>query len=729
MKKVLLVLLMCSFCAKMLAQLPTDLRSEQVFIRPFSYSCVSGDSIYVEGMVTCLANDHARPYSRYVYVEMINEIDSVVSRQKVACGDDGYFSTRIQSDPYSSPGVCHIRAYTNLMRNFSEESFAIQPLLVNQKFSKHGKVLMDDVNCVAIPSGGVLVPSNSLMQSVAVLLTDNNGYPLSGIPVDLVDSRGTVVYSSNTTHSGQALLWTMPNAGETYSVSCTVSGEHKSFPLPPVSTSAVKLMGKMVKNTLKYEILNASSIHGYSLYTYDRENGLCKTDLLGSKGRMTLKSAPDLLTLFLVDSDNNVVSEFTTFAVDRNTVNMVCKDTVKVGERIDIGFENMNIDSCHVLSCLVPYDTPWMSHAESALLYESDYRSPLPFPYSYYEESVSERALDMLAWLSTISFKRFAVKDVVARMDSTYRYMPETVMSFSGKVDDEWRYSMKKGAVIAYNMVNNMVYEASLDSNGRFIVGVDDFADGDRFFLQYVNGKGKPENSTIKIDDSTYPAVLIPRRVKIGKSSFMPDAKVEVGIRANRYELPDVVVKARVKKENIVPTNKFYSINYADREKIEEHNYQTLEDILNAMPGVEVVVGMNGSKALFSTRGPSLLSGATSLPIMLDGVRIYNEQLDLVLSTPAFEIEEVELLRPWQTIQYLSGAIDGAVLVKTRGFKKVDTKKIRSIGTIYTPMGLSGDPTVSSQSIVANEKGKYRFVVDVVTDNGINSFEKTIVVE
>lgn len=130
----------------------------------------------------------------------------------------------------------------------------------------------------------MLVPSNSFMQGVTALLTDTNGYPLSGIAVDPVNDKGTVVYNAVTSKSGQALLWLMPNVGDTYSVNCVVNGERVTSPLADVSKSAIKLTAMMVKNTVKYDILNVSCLDGLSLYTYDRFNGLCKAGVVNAQG-------------------------------------------------------------------------------------------------------------------------------------------------------------------------------------------------------------------------------------------------------------------------------------------------------------------------------------------------------------------------------------------------------------------------------------------------------------
>ena len=165
-------------------------------------------------------------------------------------------------------------------------------------------------------------------------------------------------------------------------------------------------------------------------------------------------------------------------------------------------------------------------------------------------------------------------------MDSVYRFVPETVMAFSGWVEDESRRPIKGGTLVAYDMENNMVYDTTVESTGKFTIGVDDFRDGDRFFLQAMNTKGKPIEAKIHVDSNTYPPVVIPRRASIDNQSLLADAKVEFGSSSHRYQLPDVIVKARLKSEKAVPTNKFYSINYADK-GILTPKYETVEDLYN----------------------------------------------------------------------------------------------------------------------------------------------------
>lgn len=203
-------------------------------------------------------------------------------------------------------------------------------------------------------------------------------------------------------------------------------------------------------------------------------------------------------------------------------------------------------------------------------------------------------------------------------------------------------------------------------------------------------------------------------------------------IEWKRHQLPDVVVEARLQKEKPKPTNQFYGVNYVDREKIEQHNYPTLLEIIRSMPEVQVIEressnGGMGGYIIKSRRGVSILNQnkdtSNGLPIIWDGVKLDWREYGNLLKTPAVELEEVEILRPWQTLQYASGCVDGAVFVKTRSYNAAS--KTPSKGTVYIPMGLSVYPQ-TPQNLVAKKEGVYRLLVDVICKDKIFSLEKLI---
>ena len=66
------------------AQLPSDFRTEQIYINPDRHVYLPGDTIGVEGIVRCFAADQVLPYSNYLNIELFDQQDSILVRKKSA---------------------------------------------------------------------------------------------------------------------------------------------------------------------------------------------------------------------------------------------------------------------------------------------------------------------------------------------------------------------------------------------------------------------------------------------------------------------------------------------------------------------------------------------------------------------------------------------------------------------------------------------------------------------
>ena len=182
-------------------------------------------------------------------------------------------------------------------------------------------------------------------------------------------------------------------------------------------------------------------------------------------------------------------------------------------------------------------------------------------------------------------------------------------------------------------------------------------------------------------------------------------------------------------------------MNYADREEIEEKGYLTLYHILKSMPGLYITYdpttnyGVDSPKTdsnakneskykIVSNRGVSATQ--SSIPIIIDTTRFTSADYEYLLNMPAFEIESVQVLKAWQALAYTYGALDGAILVKTRSYK--ERPPLPSKGAMYSPMGLSPlsypFKEYASEPWKAEKTGRYRLLVDVITESGVQSYEK-----
>ena len=723
------------------AQLPTDFRSEQIYLNLQKTSCMPGDTLALEGQVASMASDRFLPYSNYLYIECFNDKDSVLVRQKVSCKENGYFSTHLLTEYEWPAGVYYLRAYTRLMQNFSPESFAQQPFLLSKEFPKKEEQVYE-ARCNIIPSGGKLVADHP--QTVAVLLTDDCTFPVSA-QLRLMNEKGDTLGMVQTSRSGMAQLNFIPTYGMGYYLAGQIEGQDYRFPLPE-ATREIKVQGSLNGKRLNYQILNNNS-QGNVLYTYDRHNGLTRTDIGRENGILMLNEAPETVTLFLTDADNHILSEYTLSGKQTRHKGMQLPETIKVNEAIRYELPELK-EGSRVLTRIVSENDLLASSAEGALKYLADFTSPMPFPRHLYAADVAEFNNDLRAWLSTAKFQRFNLAEALAKDTAFYVHTPEQVLTFNGKIEKKSGHPMRKGQLVAYHTVNDYVYETSLiGDSARFTLAVDDFKDGEEFFLQAITPKGKPDFASYYVNDETYPSLVNNRHFQLPVSRYTA-SEVIIGNDFNlnymvdqnnerNYTLPNVTVKARLRTEKVKDTNAFYSNNYADRKEIEERGFITLGDILRDMTGVTVrrqlvdVVSPDGTFKyeewrwiIQSTRGISTLHGSANLPILLDGIRVDNT--DHIVEMPASEIESVELLRAWQTLAYTFGAIEGAVVVKTRDYKK--REPLPSKGAMYSPTGLSPlsypYKEVAAPAMVCDEPGRYRLMVDVITESGVQSYEQ-----
>lgn len=721
--KVIYTFLLCLFwIANLAAQLPHDFRSEQIFLGVAKTEWAPNDTIEANGIVTCLAAKNKHPYSRYLYIELLDSSDSVMVRQKVGCDESGRFSARIPTLSVTGKGVYYLRAYTNLMRNFSGENFALQPVLIGEAFPKREKG-NGVLRCAIYPEGGFLVENQ--VQGIVASVTDYSGKAISGVKLSVVNDKGDTLCVGKTRTSGLANLKFVPLAARHYKLFVTDNGVTTSLEIPQAYPDRMKLQCAINGNKLMFEVLNANgSLPASRLYLYDKANGLVLIGKGRPSGIVPLGNRLGVTTVFLTDSVGNVLSESSLTSKYRMTELPSLPDTI-AADSIGAWLERIgSSDGKSVFARFATKNECWNQFAESELQYKSDYASPLSFPDGFFKENVKDRSADLQAWLSTARFSRFAIRDAIAKDTALYVYMPEMNMTIHGEVSAVYS-NAPDASLVAYNTESNNVYDTTLDKDGRFRMAVDDFADGTSFFLQTMDKRSKPVDSKIILDNDSYPSVSPHEKYSLWQSEYA-ESKATVNGMMQGGQLPDVVVKARVKRDEHLSTEKFYSYNYVGREKIEQYNYLYLVDILRGIPSVMVRYNPENSKnpwQISSNRGMSTLNASSEgLVILLDGSRVENEQKADVLQMSADEIETVELLRPWQALAYTWGAVDGAIKVTTRG---ADKSKVRSKGIFYTPFGLS---VVKGNPKATVSPGKYRLLMDVVSPTGITSFERDVVV-
>lgn len=311
------------------------------------------------------------------------------------------------------------------------------------------------------------------------------------------------------------------------------------------------------------------------------------------------------------------------------------------------------------------------------------------------------------------------------------RYYPEQTLSIGGKVMTEFRRKFKKGGkIVAFNHQTGAIYEYGIDANGSFLFAINDFKEGEVFFLQAYDKKGKSYYYDIDIPEYTFPSATVPNiEWKNDQNTLQNNVPIKLDTMRTHW-IPEVEITARLKKDDLY-SPKFYKINYLEREDLQKRNYATLEQIIEAIPGVEIGMDtLGGGKVVVSRRGSSLLGGKQPIVnFKIDGVWASSHLLN--------RIENELNIQDIATIEYIpavrafgihgSNAFYGLILITTR--KGTDKEYIRSKGIRYQPLGLSdnrpfhiGVPlhnlrieqnkTKTIKFIAPNYAGDYKIIVE-----------------
>lgn len=116
---------------------------EKIYIQTDKRGYLSGERIWFRAHLQDALSHQAMFLSRYVYVELFNPFDNLVERIKVRPDSTGTYSGYIDLHDDLSEGSYTMRAYTQYMRNASEELYAKKNIEVYDPFSLEVETLVD----------------------------------------------------------------------------------------------------------------------------------------------------------------------------------------------------------------------------------------------------------------------------------------------------------------------------------------------------------------------------------------------------------------------------------------------------------------------------------------------------------------------------------------------------------------------------------------------------------
>ena len=712
------------------------LPSEKLFFMSDKTRYEQGDTAWIEGRVMRSDNDTTFiPYSRYVYVELADERDTVLVRQKLVCDSVGNFITRMPID-YWVPGYYYLRAYSKVMANFAPETLPVFPVWVGEEMAPYESP--SDLSCSFYPEGGHLV--NGYPQNVGIMFADELGSPVHQ-SFRLMNSVGDTVSTQTTTSNGWQVLRFTPMEGIQYHIEADYEGERYTFPLPQLELQPT-LQTTIHRNRLVCKVLDSGKkFKRGKLYIYHQSLGLLMLPYKQKDFVMLLNDglSSGLISIFLTNSKGEFVAQSTKWLDRYHPMDFSLQRTeYRPNECLEFQWSELPDSSSSVFVRLLPKEQHYIPKASVMCRYDSDLISDEVFPTQH------TSSVDVEGWLYSARFKRINVPEALD-MGILYTKDKEIVMEMQGYAKTKRGKKLRNGSLVAFRESDQQVYDVQLDEQGRFDMFLDDFGADEKFFVQAYNRKGKAGVYEYEFYNDTLPGMYNWNRVhKKDRKKFtveVGDMMVNnFGVNKMNY-LPEVVVKAHTQKKQNKSTKVFYSTHYIDSEQLQRRGFSSFKQLVEyfhsylyweendrmdkSMDGAEG--SFNKRYALYSRRGASTLEGA-EVKILLDGTLISSEEAAyLDVST----LGAVEYLTPAEAGAVVPFAISGALLLDTK--RRLGIEEVESKGIVYIPpMGLSNlhIRKVTDEVKVPVVPGEYLLLVDVISQNqGIHSFEHTIVVK
>lgn len=415
MKKIILIIISCLFVLAAHSQ-DKMFVSERIFIALADQFVLKNDTVKIMGQLLSTDYNDFYPYSRYVYVELIDRHKQVVERKKIRCNDNGSFFTSILLPDKNPNGIYYVRGYSQFMRNRESQQFPMVPLYVG--VMPQEQETKENIYAGFFPEGGHLVKGH--VQTVGIYICNEHKMPTATKFV-ILNSRRDTICSGKTDANGLASISFIPD-GNRYLLSTETDDKAThNFLLPetvemPTLRAAVnheRLTCYVLADTDDKEPIDSLEIaiyhSSFGIKKLQLRKGVCMADLYGC--------TPGLITLWLCNKAGNILAQ----------------RVLRIGGSNISTSTNDTIGKSSVFVRFLPEKAGKISTAFEMLNFTDELLSPVPFPETYSDSSNIQTDQNINTWLLSASNKMIGA-DALRADSISYKYPIEQALCISGVV-------------------------------------------------------------------------------------------------------------------------------------------------------------------------------------------------------------------------------------------------------------------------------------------------------
>ncbi|MEA5459047.1 TonB-dependent receptor plug domain-containing protein [Arcicella sp. LKC2W] len=707
---------------------------EKVYLHFDKPYYMAGETMWFQGYLFDGMIHKVDSVSRVLYVDLIDETKGKVIASRILKCDGSTHGDFVLPDSLAE-GIYHIRAYTNYMKNYSEEFFFHQNFKIwqgsikNRLSDENALKLTQAADIQFFPEGGNTVIGITSRIGFKAINVAGKGVDVQGF---VLDNMKDTVAAFQSEHLGMGYFSFTPEEQKTYTAYIKQNdGKVLPFAMPATYAQGYTIAVDNLSNKEKVKIFvsNSSPVSAdksKELIIVAHQRGqLCFI----AKGNETQKTfgisipktkIPDdgIVQVTLMNAQGEPICERVFFHSQQQkqlTLKVTPdKASYKHREKVTVNIEATNPDgkpvignfSVAVTDAKQVLTEPYQENLLSYLLISSDvsslssneYYSTLrgnieqPAYYFNKENPEANRHLDML--MMTQGWRRFIWKDLMSDKQPKLANFLETGLEVTGK-------ALRPNGKVADNvtltlMVKNPkqdpIFQMGItDSLGRYGFYGLDFNDSTQIFVQGMK-KGGSKNLDVSIDGlkptptvriikTPYKAIEFNTQelaIFLKKTNEAIELDKKMRLSKDSQLLEGVTVKAKKIEEH--DSRKIYSNPQSSiqvNQQLCAGANSIFQIIQGRVAGVQVSSNGQGGYTVL-IRGISSISASNEPLYLLDGMPVDADALSSI--TPC-DVDKIDILKGAEAAMFGSRGATGVISVLTkRGSGNYDYSKDPVLG-------------------------------------------------
>lgn len=676
------------FVSEKLSSYRSKFPPEKAYLHMDKPYYATGDTLWFKAYLVEGSIHSADSASTVLYVDLIHQKTgkNVGIRRVPLNGGLGHGSfTLADSIP---KGAYTIRAYTNWMRNFSEEYMFHKAFYLFDNVENSSVNPSNNTEITFFPESGQLVEGLNTRIAFKAIDETGRGVQVKGF---VFNQDNDTVSAFKSEHLGMGRFPFTPKPGEKYHVLVKTEGaDYKNVPFPVVQESGFILIVDNISSPSKMRVVvynKDQHVSEKSVHIVGHSRGIIA---FAGKGKLTAKGLmmaiptvdlPDGIThLTLFDDQNKPVAERLVF-IDHNrslkvkvtpsktayrprektTVEIMVTDSV--GKPVEANLSVSVTDAGQIAQ--QPNDMSIVSY----LLLSSDLKGLVEQPSYYFDPANTERKIHLDYLMMTQGWRRFRWQDVMADSIAPPKHFIEQGFTLAGEVKRGNRKIADKTMLSVFLTNDSLKTFMTAETNESGIFRLDNLAFDDSLNvrLQGMNKKNTESLTfnlfpfqapkALPVQVPFYPVTVESELLSASLKRAEEYQEIERKIRLSREKLLQAVT-IKGKREVERDSRKLYS--HADASiKITPQLAGGAMSVLDILGGRVAGVRVTGSGMNASV---SIRNGGEPL-FVLDGMPV---DKDMILNLSVFDVESIDVLKGGSAAIYGGQGGNGVISVLTK---------------------------------------------------------------